>query len=145
MREEHPSYLRFVNMGETTLPEYWRDDARSRNHDMLGHIMEWFYSGMAGITSEENAFKKIKISPWLPRDMKELQCQYHSIRGIIAVDIRRLDTGLQIRLTVPEGCEASVDFKKMFTSYRIQDYTNEPVLQGGTYLLEVFEVIMAKT
>ena len=40
LRENHPSYLRFVNMGETTLPEFWRDDARSRNHDMMGHIME---------------------------------------------------------------------------------------------------------
>ena len=32
---------------------------------MLGHIMEWFYSGLAGIREAENgiAFNKIDIKP----------------------------------------------------------------------------------
>ena len=34
MKKDHPSYLRFINNNETTLPEFWRDDARSRNHDI---------------------------------------------------------------------------------------------------------------
>ncbi len=49
VQEEHPSYYRFVLNGETTLPEFWRDDARSRNHDMLGHIMEWLFEEVGGI------------------------------------------------------------------------------------------------
>ena len=34
MKKDHPSYLRFINNNETTLPEFWRDDARGRNHDI---------------------------------------------------------------------------------------------------------------
>jgi hypothetical protein len=138
MRKEHPSYLRFVEMGETTLPEYWRDDARSRNHDMLGHIMEWFYSGMAGITSAENSFKKINISPWMPEDMRELRCSYNSVRGIIALELQRTKEGLLVKIVVPDGSTAALDFGKLFVSYRIEGA--DRILQGGEYQMVVFDL-----
>lgn len=44
----------------------------SNNHLMLGHIMEWFYSRLAGLGQEEGsvAFKHIKISPQPVGDIK---------------------------------------------------------------------------
>ena len=42
-QEEHPSYMRFLRRGETTLLEFWQDECRSKCHDMLGSILEWFY------------------------------------------------------------------------------------------------------
>ncbi len=84
LKENHPSYLRFVNMGETTLPEFWRDDARSRNHDMMGHIMEWFFTEIAGIKSSDG-FKTITVSPSCSGFIKEFECTYNSIRGKITV------------------------------------------------------------
>jgi hypothetical protein len=138
MRKEHPSYLRFVEMGETTLPEYWRDDARSRNHDMLGHIMEWFYSGMAGITSAENAFKKINVSPWMPEDMRELRCSYNSVRGTIALELQRTKEGVLAKIVVPDDSTAVLDFGKLFASYRIEGA--DQIVQGGEYHLVVFDL-----
>jgi hypothetical protein len=138
IRKEHPSYLRFVEMGETSLPEYWRDDARSRNHDMLGHIMEWFYSGMAGIRSVEEAFLKIGISPWMPEDMRELRCRYDSVRGTIAVELRRTQEGLSAKITIPQGSTATVDFGKIFSSYHIAG--TEGILRGGEYHLTVLNL-----
>lgn len=34
-QEEHPSYMRFLRRGETTLNEFWQDACRSKCHDML--------------------------------------------------------------------------------------------------------------
>ena len=84
LRENHPSYLRFVNMGETTLPEFWRDDARSRNHDMMGHIMEWFFTEVAGIKSDD-AFKTVTVSPSCDDFISGFECIYNSVRGEISV------------------------------------------------------------
>lgn len=84
LKDTHPSYLRFVNMGETTLPEFWRDDARSRNHDMMGHIMEWFYTEIAGIKSEDG-FKTVTIRPNCIDFIEHFECVYDSIRGEIKV------------------------------------------------------------
>lgn len=83
-KKNHPSYLRFVENGETTLPEFWRDDARSRNHDMMGHIMEWFFTDVAGITSSD-AFKTVSISPKCTDFIKSFECEFDSIRGKIYV------------------------------------------------------------
>ncbi|MGN0106722.1 MAG: alpha-L-rhamnosidase C-terminal domain-containing protein, partial [Hominilimicola sp.] len=84
LKDLHPSYLRFVNMGETTLPEFWRDDARSRNHDMMGHVMEWFFSEIAGIKSNDG-FKSITIKPNCTEFIDSFECVYNSIRGKIKV------------------------------------------------------------
>ena len=101
-REQHPSYLRFVLNGETTLPEFWRDDARSRNHDMMGHIMEWFFAEVAGIKqapAEESGdkptsatasmkgvgFGKVLVAPACKGFVGSFECEYDSVRGKIRV------------------------------------------------------------
>lgn len=73
--------------GETTLPEFWRDDARSRNHDMLGHIMEWFYTDVAGIRSDD-AFRTVEIAPRCTDIIDSFECSFMSIRGRISVSVK---------------------------------------------------------
>ena len=92
LKDTHPSYLRFVEQGETTLPEFWRDDARSRNHDMMGHIMEWFFTQVAGINSSDG-FKSVEIKPACMDFIESFECEYNSVRGKITVrcDKGRLD------------------------------------------------------
>ncbi|KAF7586704.1 hypothetical protein BBP40_008422 [Aspergillus hancockii] len=50
-QEEHPSYMRFIRHGETTLSEFWQDACRSMCHDTLGTIYEWFYAAVLGGTA----------------------------------------------------------------------------------------------
>lgn len=83
LKDTHPSYFRFVETGETTLPEFWRDDARSRNHDMMGHIMEWFFKEVAGIKSDDG-FNTVTVSPW--ENISEVTCKYNSINGMIELE-----------------------------------------------------------
>lgn len=94
LQEEHPSYLRFVRQNETTLPEFWRDDARSRNHDMMGHIMEWFFTEVAGIKSEDG-FRTVRIAPHCQKFIRECSCEFDSIRGKISVSYK--DGTLQVK------------------------------------------------
>jgi hypothetical protein len=103
LKEEHPSYYAFILGGETTLPEYWEENARSHNHDMMGHIIEWYYNGIAGIEPLEPGFTKIMIKPFLPQSMKELSCSYESVRGRIDISVKELEEEIMIHLNVPNG------------------------------------------
>ena len=102
-RTEHPSYYAFVLEGETTLGEYWETNPRSHCHDMMGHIVEWFYNGLAGIQILEPGFKKIRIRPWMPESMHTLHCEYDSPYGMITVDALRKNGRLEYNYSVPEG------------------------------------------
>ena len=109
LREEHPGYYRFVKMGETTLPEYWEDNARSHNHDMMGHIAEWYYNGIAGILIEEPGFAKITVKPYLPKGMERFSCKYKSVRGVISVEMDVAGDALEYRVSVPGSISAAYD------------------------------------
>lgn len=104
-RTEHPSYYAFVLDGETTLGEYWEQNPRSHCHDMMGHIIEWFYNGIAGIQILEPGLKKIKIDPYMPDGMNEFCCSYQSIRGKITVKAVRRDGKICVSADVPETVE----------------------------------------
>ncbi len=73
LREEHPSYYAFILDGETTLGEYWESNPRSHCHDMMGHIIEWYYNGIAGIIPEKPGFAKPRAGRKIPRPVREPQ------------------------------------------------------------------------
>lgn len=104
LKETHPSYLRFVEMGETTLPEFWRDDARSRNHDMMGHIIEWFFTEAAGIKSEDG-FQTVSIKPGCTDFIDSFECVFNSIRGKISIKYEKgsLDISLPMNTAFSRG------------------------------------------
>lgn len=113
MQENHPSYYRFIQKGETTLPEFWRDDARSRNHDMMGSVLEWYYRYLAGISSEDG-YQTINIKPNIPSHMDELRCTYISIVGKIEVHIQRIiGEGLKMKINIPTNTKGLVKFSNM--------------------------------
>lgn len=108
-KEEHPSYYAFILDGETTLGEYWENNPRSHCHDMMGHIIEWYYNGIAGIKVLEPGFKKISIKPYMPKSMNKFSCSYNSVRGMIKIKAKRNGEKLEIEVSVPDGIEYSVE------------------------------------
>ncbi len=108
-KEEHPSYYAFVLDGETTLGEYWENNPRSHCHDMMGHIIEWYYNGIAGIKILEPGFKKISIKPYMPKSMNEFNCCYNSVRGTIKVSAKRNGEKVEVEVSVPDGIEYSIE------------------------------------
>lgn len=116
LRKEHPSYYAFVLDGETTLGEYWESNPRSHCHDMMGHIVEWYYNGIAGIQGIEPGFKKIKICPYLPESMHEFKCTYRSAAGEISVQVKEEQDGLVLQVKVPKGVEYQIDTTNLESS-----------------------------
>ena len=104
LQKEHPSYLRFVEQGETTLPEFWRDDARSRNHDMMGHIMEWFFTEVAGVKGSAG-FESVTIAPCGMKFLENFHCIYESVRGAIRVEW----DGRNLKVETPCNMSVSVE------------------------------------
>lgn len=90
-RDTHPSYYAFVRDGETTLGEYWEDNPRSHCHDMMGHIIEWYYRSIAGIEPLAPGFSEVSVHPWMPADMNEFTVSFMSASGEISVHGRRVN------------------------------------------------------
>ena len=108
-RKEHPSYYAFILDGMTTLGEYWETNPRSQCHDMMGHIVEWYYNGIAGIQPLRPGFEEIRIRPYLPEGMKEFTCTYHSAAGPISVSVRETEDKITLETRVPENIQVETD------------------------------------
>ncbi len=111
LKEQHPSYYAFILAGETTLGEYWEDNPRSHCHDMMGHIIEWYYNGIAGIIPRKPGFKEVSIRPYLPVTMSEFECSYESVNGLIRVMVEDRITGIYLNVQVPDetACRIEID------------------------------------
>ena len=109
LRETHPSYYAFVLDGETTLGEYWETNPRSHCHDMMGHIVEWYYNGIAGITPEEPGFGKVKIAPYLPESIHEFTCEFQSASGLIKVWVKEEKENVRLRVQLPEDVSCRIE------------------------------------
>ena len=102
-QEEHPSYMRFLRRGETTLNEFWQDACRSKCHDMLGTIYEWFYAAVLGVKYETEAYRTWTVKPPLKSEFRlvrgDVECPY----GKIEVEYERVEggEGAKMKVTVP--------------------------------------------
>lgn len=108
-KAEHPSYYAFILDGETTLGEYWENNPRSHCHDMMGHIIEWYYNGIAGIQPQEAGFEKVSICPYLPDGMTSFTCTYRSIKGDIRVQVKEETERILLSVTTPKEMERIID------------------------------------
>lgn len=113
LKEEHPSYYAFVLDGETTLGEYWETNPRSHCHDMMGHIIEWYYNGIAGIQPLEPGFKKVLVRPYLPQGMHEFTCSYQSVRGEIRVHVKEMETEILLEAAAPEAAALEIETERL--------------------------------
>jgi hypothetical protein len=105
LKETHPGYYAFAVNGETTLGEFWEDNPRSHCHDMMGHILEWFYNGIAGIAPLKPGFAGIQIKPYLPKTMQSCTCSFDSVSGKIWVNLERNENQVTVNFDVPLGIE----------------------------------------
>lgn len=110
-REHGPGYIDQLQKGATTLTEAWdANPASSQNHCMLGHVEEWFYTGLAGINPDPAApgFKKILIRPQPVGDVRSVQASYDSMHGRIASEWKRDADRFTLGVTIPVNTTATV-------------------------------------
>jgi hypothetical protein len=105
-QEEHPSYMRFLRRGETSLLEFWQDNCRSKCHDMLGTIYEWFYSYALGVEPIEDAYRTWRLRPCFKAEFDYVEGEIQSPYGLIHVcfDRREKQDGkVSLDVAVPTG------------------------------------------
>jgi hypothetical protein len=110
-RDDVPGYGMQIKKGMTSLTESWQArKENSLNHLMLGHIMEWFYSGLGGIRQEDASFgyKKIVIHPEVVSDITYAKTSYQSPYGEIKTDWGKSETVFTLKVEIPVNTVATV-------------------------------------
>ena len=79
---------------------------------MLGHLMEWFYSGLAGIQQapDSKGYEHIVIRPGVVGDITWVDASYGSIKGVIGSCWKRENGGFNLEVRIPANCTATIVF-----------------------------------
>ncbi len=110
-RSDVPGYAYQLAKGATSLTESWAAlKYVSNNHMMLGHLMEWFYSGLGGIRQMPGsaAYENILIEPEVVGDIRWAETTYNSINGEISTSWKLEGDNFTLKVKIPAGCSASV-------------------------------------
>lgn len=106
-----PGYGWQLAHGATSLTESWQAYGFvSNNHCMLGHLMEWLFSGLGGIRQQEGsvAYKQVKIKPDPVGDIREARTSYQSPYGMISCHWKK-ENGLFLQyVSIPPNSSAYI-------------------------------------
>ncbi|PWS33897.1 family 78 glycoside hydrolase catalytic domain [Pedobacter paludis] len=132
-RSDVPGYGMQLAKGATALTESWAAlPTVSNNHFMLGHLMEWFYSGVGGIQQEENsvAFKEIIIKPEVVGDLTSANTSYNSPYGEISTKWKKTAGNFVLEANVPANTKASV-YLPGFPNATVKEENNASFTNAG--------------
>lgn len=107
-REDAPGYAYQLHLGATSLIETWNGKS-SQNQLAMGHILEWFHEGIAGIRQDKDAvaFKKIIIQPQPIGKIHSANGTFHSPYGWIKSSWQLKDREFLIQLEIPVNTTAT--------------------------------------
>ena len=124
-REDVPGYGYQLAHGATALTESWQAlPSVSNNHLMLGHLMEWFYSGIGGIRQKENiiAFKQIRIHPEFVQGITHAETSYVSPYGLITTAWKKQGKTISLIVDIPANTTATIELPSV---------RNQEILEGN--------------
>ena len=110
-RSDRPGYGYQLKKGATALTESWAALTNvSNNHMMLGHLMEWFYSGLGGIYQEGNsiAYNEIIIAPKPVGTINWVKCDFNSPNGTISSQWKIEEKTFNLNVEIPENTTATI-------------------------------------
>lgn len=109
-----PGYGFQLSKGATSLTESWAGLTEvSNNHMMLGHLMEWFYSGLGGIRQDESskAYEKIVIEPQFVGDVTWAETSCNTVIGKVTSSWKKGPAGYDLDVSIPVGSKATIVIK----------------------------------
>lgn len=110
-RSDVPGYGYQIAQGATSLTESWQGNRiSSNNHFMLGHLMEWFYSGLGGVRTDTGSigFRHIIIRPEPVGDVDEVKVNYQSPYGNISNEWKKTTATFYMNTTIPVNASAII-------------------------------------
>ncbi|MBO0780081.1 MAG: family 78 glycoside hydrolase catalytic domain [Ktedonobacteraceae bacterium] len=133
-RREHPSYGFQLAQGATTLTEMWDGpvSGSSQNHLMLGHIEEWFYSGLAGLRVDFTSEPALTIKPAIVPGLNWVKAVLTLPEGRFASAWQAIEPGrIRLSLTVPANQRARLYLPFIEPSTLIWQEDSDVVLVDG--------------
>ncbi|MGM9708710.1 MAG: family 78 glycoside hydrolase catalytic domain [Prevotella sp.] len=111
--DDKPGYAWQLKHGATALTESWQAyDNVSNNHLMLGHLMEWLYAGLGGIsqTEESIGWKHVRIEPRLWGIVPYASTSLESPLGTISCkwNCSQDKSVWNMDIIIPEGADAEI-------------------------------------
>lgn len=109
--EERPGWLYEVKKGATTIWENWNgidDDGVPRdsfNHYLMGSVVGWLFSHVAGIRPLEPGYSKILVKPIPGGSIKYVKCSYESSSGMIKSSWKLDEDNFHLEIEVPTTTE----------------------------------------
>ena len=110
-RDDVPGYGFQLKKGATALTESWAAlEWVSNNHLMLGHLMEWFYAGLGGISQKENSivYKEVLIAPRIIDAIESAEATFESPYGRIVSRWEKSEGAVEINIQIPANSIAIV-------------------------------------
>lgn len=110
-RTSVPGYGYQLNQGATALTESWAAlPTSSQNHMMLGHLMEWFYAGLVGISqaSDSVGYRHVIIAPQPVGTVRWAACDYATTRGRIEAKWMIGKGTFTLTLKLPKGSTGTI-------------------------------------
>ncbi len=110
-RNDVPGYGYQLAKGATSLTESWAAlKYVSNNHMMLGHLMEWFFSGVGGIKQApgSKSYDEVVISPQIVGDLTWAKTSFRTLHGDISSSWKVENGNLTIEVNIPVNCKAVV-------------------------------------
>jgi len=110
-RDDVPGYGFQLKKGATALTESWPAlENVSNNHLMLGHLMDWFYAGLGGISQTEKsvAYKEIVIKPEMVGNLTWAKASYQSSYGEIRSEWEKSGSSVKMNVTIPANATALI-------------------------------------
>ena len=106
-----PGYGYQLSKGATALTESWAAlKYVSNNYMMLGHLMEWFYSGIGGIrqATDSKSYDNILIAPEIVGDLTWAETTFNTIHGEILNSWEIAENNFILKIKIPANCKAVV-------------------------------------
>lgn len=152
-RSDRPGYGYQLKKGATSLTESWAALTNvSNNHMMLGHLMEWFYTGLGGIYQDDNsiAYSNIIIAPKPVGNIKWVNCSYKSIKGVIQSDWKIEENTFTINIAIPQNTSAKIIIPDDYinSSYKVMSISTgnlvDVKIEKGIFVIQPgkYEVVL---
>ncbi|MBT3647028.1 MAG: family 78 glycoside hydrolase catalytic domain [Flavobacteriales bacterium] len=117
LQTKYPSWGHQIKNGANTMWERWDsysledginpDSTNSLNHYAYGSVVEWMYSNIAGIQSQDG-YKNITIKPQPGGDLTHAKASYKSINGYISSEWQIVDGEFLLNVTIPANTTATI-------------------------------------
>lgn len=146
--DQVPGYGFQLKKGATALTESWSAlPTLSNNHLMLGHLMEWFYNGLAGIgqTSSSVAYKDLLIAPHPVGNIQSAGAEFESPYGLVRSAWEVTSRGIELEVQIPVNTHAKIllpmdendTYREAGWLRRKRSAGNEIVVGSGNYRFDI--------